>query len=218
MIPRKENIDIKDIVNLTSESVQSIINCCKIGRIIDFNSSNWSVTVEILQVMTVNNNSFIPTILSEVPLLFYGVGGASITMPNVIGQNCLLLFCDRNIDNFLLTGQRYKPDNARKHSFADAVALLTVNSFVDTPPMYDESALTVNNKDNFIKIYNDSIELYAEKIKLYNSQTTLLTLIKSLIEEIQKITVDTTTSNTQQAINNKAEFDTIATNFGELLQ
>lgn len=218
MIPRKENIDIKDIVNLTSESVQSIINCCKIGRIIDFNSSNWSVTVEILQVMTVNNNSFIPTILSEVPLLFYGVGGASITMPNVIGQNCLLLFCDRNIDNFLLTGQRYKPDNARKHSFADAVALLTVNSFVDTPPMYDESALTVNNKDNFIKIYNDSIELYAEKIKLYNSTTTLLTLINSLIDTIKGITTEGT--STAQAIDetSKQALEELKANFGELLQ
>lgn len=217
-IPKKEKLDLKDIVNLTSESVQAIINCCKIGRIIDFKPDNWTVTVEILQIMTVNNKNLIPTVLPEVPLLFYGANGTSITTPNIIGQNCLLLFCDRNIDNFLLTGQRYVTDNSRKHSFADAVALLTVNSFVDTPPMYDENALTLSNQDDFIKIYNDSIELYAEKIKLYNSKTTLLALINSLIDAIKGI--KTEGNSTEQEINetSKQELEKLKSDFGELLQ
>lgn len=217
-ILKKEDLTIRDIINIANDGIQSLINCCKIGRITEFNAEKWTVTAEILQVMTVNNQNYIPTVLTEVPLLFYGSGSANITMPNPIGKNCLLLFCDRNIDNFLLTGQRYLPDNNRKHSFADAVALLTINSFVDEAPMYDENALTISNNEQFIKIFNNSIELYSEKIKIYNATTTLLTLINNLIDTIKGITTEGT--STAQAIDetSKQALEELKANFGELLQ
>lgn len=208
----------EDVLDILKTNVMSAIHCSNIGKIRSFNAENCTAAVEIMQLSVVNGITEIPTILPDVPVMMFGNNTSKIVPPDIIGSNCLVISQDRNIDNFMTTGESYAPDNDRTHSYADCVALLTLNSYIDEPVMYDENALTLYNGTQFAKIFNDSMELYAEKIKLYNSQTTLLTLIKSLITEIQNITVDTTTSNEEQAINNKAAFDTIATNFEGLLE
>lgn len=214
----KGNPNLEDVFEIVKEYTMAFINCSRIGRIRSFNPENCTAYIDIMELIPNNGNNEIPSILADVPVIFYGSRNARITPPDIEGSNCLLIFQDRNIDNFLTTGEQYEPDNDRTHSYADCVALLTLNSYIDKPVMYDANALTLYNGTQFAKIFNDSIELYAEKIKLYNSQTTLLTLIKSLITEIQNITVNTSTSSTEQAINNKAAFDTISTNFEGLLE
>ncbi len=214
----KTDIDKVDIAEITIKNVLSLLNCSRIGKVISFNPDKYTVSVEIMQLFESSDKNFIPTILPDVPLMYYGCKNGGITPPDPSGQFVLLVVNDRNIDNFLTTGEQYEPANGRMHSYADCVALLTLNSYIDEPVMYDANALTLYNGTQFAKIFNDSIELYAVKIKLYNSQTTLLTLIKSLITEIQNITVNTSTSNVAQEINNKAAFDTIATNFEGLLE
>lgn len=214
----KGNPNLEDVFEIVKEYTMAFINCSRIGRIRSFNPENCTAYIDIMELIPNNGNNEIPSILADVPVIFYGSRNTRITPPDIVGSNCLLIFQDRNIDNFLTTGEQYEPDNDRTHSYADCVALLTLNSYIDEPVMYDENALTLYNGTQFAKIFNDSIELYAEKIKLYNSQTTLLTLIKSLITEIKNITVNTSTSSTQQAINNKAAFNTIATDFEGLLE
>ena len=214
----KGNPNLEDVFEIVKEYTMAFINCSRIGRIRSFNPENCTAYIDIMELIPNDGTNEIPSILADVPVIFYGSRNTRITPPDIVGSNCVLIFQDRNIDNFLTTGEQYEPDNGRTHSYADCVALLTLNSYIDEPVMYDANALTLYNGTQFAKIFNDSMELYAEKIKLYNSQTTLLTLIKSLIEEIQKITVDTTTSNTEQEINNKAAFNTIVTNFEGLLE
>lgn len=210
----KGNPNLEDVFEIVKEYTMAFINCSRIGRIRSFNTENCTAYIDIMELIPNNGNNEIPSILADVPVIFYGSRNTRITPPDIVGSNCLLIFQDRNIDNFLTTGEQYEPDNDRTHSYADCVALLTLNSYIDEPVMYDENALTLYNGTQFAKIFNDSIELYAEKIKLYNSQTSLLELINTLIDTIKGLTTAGTSaaqaidSTSQQALEGlKTQFE-----------
>lgn len=214
----KTELDKVDIAEITIKNVLSLLNCSRIGKVRSFDSSKYTVNVEIMQLFESSNENYIPTILPDVPLMYYGCKNGGITPPNPVGQFVLLVVNDRNIDNFLTTGERYLPANGRMHSYADCVALLTLNSYIDEPVMYDANALTLYNGTQFAKIFNDSIQLFADKIKLYNSQTTLLTLINTLIDTIKDIKTEGTSS--AQAVDGDSQqaLEDLKTQFEGLLQ
>lgn len=214
----KGNPNLEDVFEIVKEHTMSLINCSKIGRIRSFNPDNCTAYIDIMELIPNDGNNEIPSILADVPVIFYGSRNTRITPPDIVGSNCLLIFQDRNIDNFLTTGEQYEPDNDRTHSYADCVALLTLNSYIDEPVMYDANALTLYNGTQFAKIFNDSIELYADKIKLYNSQTTLLTLINTLIDTIKGLT--TAGTSAAQAIDSASQqaLEDLKTQFEELLE
>lgn len=214
----KGNPNLEDVFEIVKEHTMSLINCSKIGRIRSFNPNNCTAYIDIMELIQNDGNNEIPSILADVPVIFYGSRNTRITPPDIVGSNCLLIFQDRNIDNFLTTGEQYEPDNDRTHSYADCVALLTLNSYIDEPVMYDANALTLYNGTQFAKIFNDSIELYADKIKLYNSQTTLLTLINTLIDTIKELT--TAGTSAAQAIDSASQqaLENLKTQFEELLE
>lgn len=214
----KGNPNLEDVFEIVKEYTMAFINCSRIGRIRSFNPENCTAYIDIMELIPNNGNNEIPSILADVPVIFYGSRNTRITPPDIVGSNCLLIFQDRNIDNFLTTGEQYEPDNDRTHSYADCVALLTLNSYIDEPVMYDANALTLYNGTQFAKIFNDSIKLYADKIKLYNSQTTLLTLINTLIDTIKGLT--TAGTSAAQAIDSTSQqaLEDLKTQFEELLE
>lgn len=214
----KGNANLEDVLEIVKTHTMSLINCSRIGRIRSFNPANCTANIDIMELIPNNGINEFPTLLADVPVMIYGSRNVKIIPPDIVGSNCLLVFQDRNIDNFLITGEQYEPDNERMHSFADCVALLTLNSYIDGPVMYDENALTMYNGTQFAKIFDNSIELYAEKIKLYNTQTTLLTLINSLIDTIKDITTTGTSSAQELDGASKQALESLKADFGELLQ
>lgn len=214
----KGNPNLEDVFEIVKEHTMSLINCSKIGRIRSFNPNNCTAYIDIMELIQNDGANEIPSILADVPVIFYGSKNTRITPPDIVGSNCLLVFQDRNIDNFLITGEQFEPNDNRTHSYADCVALLTLNSYIDEPVMYDANALTLYNGTQFAKIFNDSIELYAEKIKLYNSQTTLLTLINTLIDTIKGLT--TAGTSAAQAIDSESQqaLEDLKSQFEGLLQ
>lgn len=194
------DVDFNNLIDILKKNIMSLINCANIGKIRSFNPDTCSANIDIMQLKVNDGVEHIPTLLPDVPVIIFGGSQSRVVPPDIVGSNCLLIFMDRNIDNFLLTGEQYAPRNGRMHSYSDCVALLTLNSYIDNPIMYDKNALTMYNKTQFIKVFENSIELYSQKIKLYNDTTTLLALVNKLIDTVKGITVDTSTSNPTQPI------------------
>lgn len=212
------NPNLSDALNQLKNNIFSELNVNNIGKITAYNPENNTVQVELWQLKQINDEDFTPTLLTGVPLVSLGTATSRISAPNPVGSYCVLLFLDRNIDNFLTTGERYLPANGRMHSYADCVALLTLNSYIDEPVMYDANALTLYNCTQFAKIFNDSIQLFADKIKLYNSQTTLLTLINTLIDTIKDIKTEGTSSAQSVDGDSQQALEDLKTQFEGLLQ
>ena len=200
----KTQTDFNDIMIIAQDAIMSRLNCHNIGRIIEFDSDTQTCTVEMMQIKQFNEQTFIPAPITQVPLIILGAGGGHITMPNPVGTICLLLFLDRNIDNFMETGEQYVPDTARMHDFTDAIALTTFTTLANPVQNYDENAITIFNeglieevqKLSYIKIYPNLIQIQAadganialnDKVSISNSSQNLGALIKALLTACEGI-------------------------------
>lgn len=200
----KTQADFNDIMIIAQDAIMSRLNCHNIGRIIEFDALTQTCTVEMMQIKQFNEQTFIPAPITQVPLIILGAGGGHITMPNPVGTICLLLFLDRNIDNFMETGEQYVPDTARMHDFTDAIALTTFTTLANPIQNYDENAITIFNeglieevqKISYIKIYPNLIQIQAadganialnDKVSISNSSQNLGALIKALLTACEGI-------------------------------
>lgn len=123
---------LRDLFTLHTTEVLLATNCHHIGTVQSFDSDSHTVEVLINYNQTVfddqGNRSFVNyPILSQVPIIIIGGGGCAVTFPIAAGDQCLLCFNDRDLDNWLeafpssVVGALNSP---RMHSFADAVALI----------------------------------------------------------------------------------------------
>lgn len=231
----KHPISKNEILALAQNAVFSRLNCHNIGRIIEFDSVNQTCTIELMQLKQMSSEIIIPAPLTEVPLIIYGVGDATITMPNPVGSICLVLFLDRNIDAFMQTGEQYVPDTARMHDFTDCVALTSFRTLVNPIENYDETSISINYQQlvddvlyfSTIKNFGSSINLkvqteentseinIADKIKVQNTSQSLASLIQAFLQACEGITTVTGGSLTPASLQ---AFTDLKTQFGELLE
>lgn len=164
---QKTPITLDRLLNLTENAIMSRLNCHNVGKIISFNATNQTATIELMQVKQFKNRSIIPSLLVDVPLFIYGAGNAHITLPDPTGSICLLLFLDRNIDSFLETGEQYEPETGRMHDFSDCIALTTFKTLANPIQEYDERAISLLNNEILENIQNDSyLKVYPEKVEI----------------------------------------------------
>ena len=170
----KNQIDLAQMLRQIKLNISANINCHNVGRIIDFDGATQTCTIEILQIAQYNGKSFPMAPLTQVPLVIYGAGTGHITLPNPVGTYCLLFFMDRNIDNFLNTGEQYEPDTTRMHDFTDCIAITTFKTLANPLADYDERAVSILNTEliedvsysSFVKVYGNEIDLNSETINI----------------------------------------------------
>lgn len=206
----------QDAMIIAQDAIMSRLNCHNIGRILEFDKDTQTCTVELMQIKQFNEQAFIPAPITQVPLIILGAGGGYITTPNPVGTICLLLFLDRNIDNFMETGEQYVPDTARMHDFTDCVALTTFSTLANPLLNYDENAISIFNqavieevqKLSYIKIYPDNIQIETadgvnialnDKVSISNAAQDLGALIQELITAIEGLTINTNTGTVTQS-------------------
>jgi hypothetical protein len=88
----------------------------------DFKTQKADIKID-MQELYQNETSLDYPVLSGVPVIFPRCGGASITMPIVRGDTCLVMFLDRDTTSWLLGGKNTKPKSMRSHHLSDAVAI-----------------------------------------------------------------------------------------------
>lgn len=212
------------------------LNCHNVGRIISFDKTTQTCTVQIMQLKQFQDRTFSLAPITDVPLIIYGMGDGFITLPNPVGSICLLFFMDRNIDAFLETGEMYEPDNTRLHDFSDCIAITTFSTLNNPIENYDDTAITIAYK-NIVEdvIYNAVIKNFgnslllkvateenttqiniSDKVNIQNTSQNLATLIQELITTIEAITVNTTSGSIMQT--SIDALDEVAQKFTELLQ
>lgn len=144
-------------------------NCVKIGKVQGVNTAQQTVDVQILhkRVSVERNNRELKdyALLKSVPFVVLGGGQSNLTFPIAVGDNCLLLFCDYEIDRWWDTGENLPANFERKHDISDAFALVGVHSMVDLLQGYSQ----------YVKLkYSDSSSItVGESIDVTNAQTNI---------------------------------------------
>ena len=102
-------------------------------------------------------------LLQQVPFVVLGGGNGRLTFPIKVGDNCLLLFCDYEIDRWWDTGEALPATYDRRHNISDAFALIGVHSMADL----------IQGYSNYVRLqYSSSSGItIGEKIELQNAET-----------------------------------------------
>ncbi len=161
-----DNINLLELTHTIKDKVMGDINCHNVGRVVLFDSTTQTATIELMQIKQYQGENFLPTVITDVPLIIYGGGAGHITYPDPTGTLALLFFIDRNIDNFLETGEQYIPNTTRMHSFTDCIAITTFKTLVNPINDYDKLAISILNEITiesipywaYHKVYGNSIK------------------------------------------------------------
>ena len=160
---------LTDVLKNWFGNYSEALNCIKIGRIEKVDFSNQTVDVKILH-KRIDNNTIKENVLRDYPLLkqvpfvVLGGGSSNLTFPISVGDNCLLLFCDYEIDRWWDTGESLPANFERKHDISDAFAIVGIHSMVDLLQGYSRYVQ--------LKYSDNSKIVVGNEISLNNAQVT----------------------------------------------
>jgi hypothetical protein len=104
--------------------------------------------------------------LFDVPVIFPRGGGFVLTFPVKQGDECILHFSERAIDNWHSTGKVSEPSEFRTHDLSDACAQVGVSSLPNVVQNFNSSAVELRSLDGKSVVSIDgggSIKVTADK-------------------------------------------------------
>lgn len=131
---RRELInDPEEALRAAFGSFQAGLWCALPGIIQSFNAVAMTVVVQPAlraKVRRPNGDivSVVLPLLVDVPVVFQGGGGFTLTFPVAAGDECLVVFADRCIDAWWQSGGVQAPLEPRMHDLSDGFALVGVRS------------------------------------------------------------------------------------------
>lgn len=166
---------LSSVIELTVENMLKDLHTSMPGIIETFDPSSQTATVQpaIKRVFITTDGTGIDIltpsnlpVLINVPVSFPRGGGYSLTFPVAKGDECLLHFCERTIDNWHEFGGIKTPNSKRMHSLSDAVAYVGVSSKVNKISDYSSNSVVLRSDDN-----DDSISIGAGGITIKTTGT-----------------------------------------------
>lgn len=194
-----------DLLNLFKKQILLDFNCHHIGTVQSFNPLTQTAQVTINYVKTFFNFNSITSsyqsttanypVSAECPVICLGGGTGALTFPISSGDECLILYNDRDIDNWFAGGTGSPNGTARLHSFADAIVLVGLRSLPNILLNYDSSRVVLRNGT----LGTTMVGVGDALIKIANATTTLNTLLQSLVTAIEGLTMNVSGFGPDQA-------------------
>lgn len=181
-------VSLPDAVRLAILSQLNNIHTALPGQIVSYDYTTQKATIQptVSKAWTDGTSTVMP-ILNSVPVIFPQAGGASLTFPVNVGDPCLILCCERSIDEWLASGNVGKPADPRKFALSDAVAIMGLMPFNSTFPTRS------NNTDLILEYAGSAITITSTGAVKINTATTLALgkpdneLINQLLTVLTKI-------------------------------
>lgn len=199
---------LADLLNLLKKEIFLGLNCCHVGTIQQFTASNQTVYATVNYTKTffqLNKATGLyapvqinyPTLIN-CPLFVLRGGTTSLTFPITKGDECLLIFNDRDIDNWFANGSTTQPvASSRLHAFNDAFALVGVKSAPNVLTAYDTVRALLTNGNVSLGINPSNNKVTIKNTASGTLNTTLqniLTQLQNLCTAVAAITVAGVTS------------------------
>lgn len=181
--------EMADLMLAIKRDIALSINCIQIGTIDDYDPITNTAKAKINFKRRLGSGDIVNyPVLADCPVFVLSGGDSFISCPITRDDECLVLFNDRNIDNWWYSGDIDVPDNTRCHDIADGIILVGVKSL--------PNATNASSKPstNTIRISGGS-----KKIAIVNDTTDLKTQLDALITNINSV-IDTCKSNNSKII------------------
>lgn len=120
--------DFDDVLADLKREIFAQMNCVQIGKVESYNTAEQTVEIQLQLRRRVDDTRTVAyPLLVDCPVFVLQGGGAYIDMPIAPGDFCIVLFNDRDIDNWWDAAQDTAPRTRRKHSLSDGIALVGLN-------------------------------------------------------------------------------------------
>ena len=185
--------DLRALLDNLKAEIFYTLNCHQVGTIESFDPVKQTASIRLSMLRVIGTEEVAYPLLTDCPVMFPAGGGAYMTFPVAKGDPCLVLFNDRDIDNWFTTGNVVAPNSIRAHSLSDGVALVGIRSLANPPPYTLNNAVVVGLGSSTIKMTTaGEIVLHREvsgsvseinltaKISLTNNATDLKTALDQL--------------------------------------
>ena len=135
---RQRSADETELLQTVLDQRQLQIHTATPAQIVSFNPATMTATVQpaLRIVQRKPDGTITPGVIQtiqDVPVHFPGGGGYLLTFPVHAGDECLLVFCERQIDNWHQHGNIQTPSDFRLHDISDAIALVGLRSQPNVP-------------------------------------------------------------------------------------
>ncbi len=163
---------LTDLLNAVKRNLATDLNCVQIGIIqtFDLETQSASVMLALKRVTSIaadgTRNMQERPILLKVPCMVLFGGNSFLSMPIAPGDNCIVLFNDREIDQWFAKGGVQTPVTYRAHSVSDAIAIVGIRSLQNSISDYLEDGIRLSYSANSrISLTDDQIESIAGLFK-----------------------------------------------------
>lgn len=126
---------INEILDKAKNDLRITFNAVNIGIIESFDASDQTASVRIaikqIQSVAPDGTRFFAEkpVLLKCPVIFPSGGGFTLTFPVAAGDECVVLFNDREIDNWFNNGGVQAPSTKRSHDLSDGLVFVGLRSF-----------------------------------------------------------------------------------------
>lgn len=165
--------ELPDILAMQKKDIFASLNCIQIGIIQSFDATTQTASILLALKHVINIEPKGVKTLKERPVILKCpvitlFGGTSfVSLPITEGDNCIVLFNDRQIDDWFVNGGVQTPTSSRMHDVSDAIAIVGVRSLQDSIASYLANGIRLSFNEG-----NSKIDLISGAI---NSLATLFT-------------------------------------------
>lgn len=143
------NLDLKNLLDIFEDYILKRLNCVKLGKIKTFYADKQTADIQIDDY----------PLISGVPVSFICGANFSIQVPVEEGDDCIVLFCDGDLDNWV-EGKGYVPAFSQdRHGLNGAVALLGIKNILTKVDNYITSGVRIQYKGSEIELNNTGITI-----------------------------------------------------------
>ena len=123
-------MNITELLNIIISNKIAEMHICMPAKIVNYDFSTRKASVQPSLNQKYNDDEILVfPIIHNVPVMQPASGGASINFPVKPGDNVLLTFSERSLEQWLQDGKQSTPDDPRQNNLTDAVAHIGLNPF-----------------------------------------------------------------------------------------
>lgn len=184
--------DLRSLLNAHRREIFSSLNCHQLAEIVKFDPDAQTATVKIAmnkQVVDYTKNPpayiYLPyPLLTDCPVFFAGGGDkGALTFPVVPGDSCLVLFNDRDIDNWFTGGANTPPNSSRQHDLSDGLVLVGFRNKAGAIQDFDQDNAKLSFQGGALKI--------ADKVALDGDLSTLRDVLEKVVDALTALNAKT---------------------------
>lgn len=204
--------ELKDLLDLFKKDILLGFNCHHLGTVQAFDVLKQTCQVSINYTKTYFRPNDIGVyspvlvnypVITDAPIITLGGSGGALTFPIKKGDECIVLFNDRDIDNWFNGSSNSALATGRLHSFSDALILIGPRSIANLIPLYNADDPEFRTLDG-----NAKVSVSSSKVKLTYGLNTL-TLDSSAL----KITLGTSGTSFELNTSGKLKINNLTSEF-----